>query len=184
MCGPSAASTRGCWCPSGSRWATPCPPGTAKPAQEPLSGVIGAMAIHQQTAEDRKRVLPIDQLYVDIGAKDKDEALEKAPAGTPITFDTAFTPFGEGRILARALDDRIGCYNMLRLLTCDAHGDVDFVFTCQEEVGCRGAAGAAFRLMPGYRAGAGGDHRQRHGRYARRASRMPRGSGHDDQLHG
>ena len=93
-----------------------------KPAQEPLSGVIGA--------------------------KDKDEALEKAPAGTPITFDTAFTPFGEGRILARALDDRIGCYNMLRLLTCDAHGDVDFVFTCQEEVGCRGAAGAAFRLMP------------------------------------
>ena len=106
------------------------------------------MAIHQQTAEDRKRVLPIDQLYVDIGAKDKDEALEKAPAGTPITFDTAFTPFGDGRILARALDDRIGCYNMLRLLTCDAHGDVDFVFTCQEEVGCRGAAGAAFRLMP------------------------------------
>ena len=93
-------------------------------------------------------MLPIDQLYVDIGAKDKDEALEKAPAGTPITFDTAFTPFGEGRILARALDDRIGCYNMLRLLTCDAHGDTDFVFTCQEEVGCRGAAGAAFRLMP------------------------------------
>ena len=37
---------------------------------------------------------------------------------------------------------------MLRLLTCDAHGDTDFVFTCQEEVGCRGAAGAAFRLMP------------------------------------
>ena len=119
-----------------------------KPAQEPLSGVIGAMAIHQQTAEDRKRVLPIDQLYVDIGAKDKDEALEKAPAGTPITFDTAFTPFGEGRILARALDDRIGCYNMLRLLTCDAHGDVDFVFTCQEEVGCRGAKTAAYSVEP------------------------------------
>lgn len=85
---------------------------------------------------------------MDIGAKDKDEALEKAPAGTPITFDTAFTPFGDGRILARALDDRIGCYNMLRLLTCDAHGDVDFVFTCQEEVGCRGAGGRGFRLMP------------------------------------
>ena len=119
-----------------------------KPAQEPLNGVIGAMAIHQQTAEDRKRVLPIDQLYVDIGARDKDEALKKAPAGTPITFDTAFTPFGDGRILARALDDRIGCYNMLRLLTCDARGDTDFVDTCQAEVGCRGAAGAAFRLMP------------------------------------
>jgi putative aminopeptidase FrvX len=33
-------------------------------------------------------VLPIDQLFVDIGAKDKDEALRHAPAGTPVTFDT------------------------------------------------------------------------------------------------
>ena len=51
-----------------------------KPAQEPLNGVIGAMAIHQQTAEDRKRVLPIDQLYVDIGARDKEEAEKTASA--------------------------------------------------------------------------------------------------------
>ena len=119
-----------------------------RPAVAALPGVIGAMAIHQQSAEDRKKALPIDQLYVDIGAKDKDEALSKAPAGTPITFDTVFTPFGDGLLLARALDDRVGCYNMLRLLGCDVRGDTDFVFTCQEEVGCRGAAGAAFRLMP------------------------------------
>ncbi len=118
------------------------------PAVEPLNGVIGAMAIHQQTAEDRKRVLPIDQLYVDIGAKDKDEALAKAHVGTPITVDTPYTPFGDGLVLARALDDRVGCYNLLRLLQCDPRGDVDFVFTCQEEVGCRGAAGAAYRLQP------------------------------------
>ena len=115
---------------------------------QPLNGVIGAMAIHQQTAEDRKRVLPIDQLYVDIGAKDKDEALSKAPEGTPIYFDTPFSDFGEGLYLARALDDRVGCYNLLRLLDADVCGDTAFVFTCQEEVGCRGAAGAAFRLMP------------------------------------
>lgn len=115
---------------------------------QPLNGVIGAMAIHQQTAEDRKRVLPIDQLYVDIGAKDKDEALSKAPEGTPIYFDTPFSEFGEGLYLARALDDRVGCYNLLRLLDADVCGDTAFVFTCQEEVGCRGAAGAAFALAP------------------------------------
>ncbi|MEG2718262.1 MAG: M42 family peptidase [Clostridia bacterium] len=119
-----------------------------KPAVAPLNGVIGAMAIHQQTAEDRKKVLPIEQLYVDIGAKDKAEALEKAPAGTPITFDTAFTPFGQDKLLARALDDRVGCYNLLRLLSAEVSGDTDFVFSCQEEVGCRGATGAAFRLQP------------------------------------
>lgn len=118
------------------------------PAAEPLNGVIGAMAIHQQTAEDRKNVLPIDQLYVDIGAKDKDEAKAKAPAGTPITFATAYTPFGDGALLCKAADDRVGCYNLLRLLHADVKADTYFVFSNQEEVGCRGATGAAFRLMP------------------------------------
>lgn len=119
-----------------------------KPAKESLNGVIGAMAIHQQTAADRKNVLPIDQLFVDIGAKDKDEALSKAPEGTPITFATAYTPFGDDMLLTKAADDRVGCYTMLRLLSADVKGDTYFVFTCQEEVGCRGATGAAFRIQP------------------------------------
>lgn len=113
-----------------------------------LNGVIGAMAIHQQTAEDRKRVLGIVQLYVDIGAKDKAEAEAKAPIGTPITFHIPFRAFGDNKVLAKALDDRVGCYNLLRLLECHPAGDTDLVFTSQEEVGCRGAHGAAFRLNP------------------------------------
>lgn len=126
----------------------PVPAKDGQPAKEPLNGVIGAMAIHQQTAEDRKNVLPIEQLYVDIAAKDKDEALAKAPAGTPITFATEYTPFGDGALLCKAADDRVGCYNMLRLLHAKVKGDTYFVFTCQEEVGCRGATGAAFRIQP------------------------------------
>lgn len=126
----------------------PVPAVGDKPAKAPLDGVIGAMAIHQQTAEDRKTVLPIDQLYVDIGAKDKDEAQRMVPAGTPITFATAYLPFGDDLILCKAADDRVGCYNLLRLLSAQVKSDTYFVFTCQEEVGCRGATGAAFRLMP------------------------------------
>ena len=113
-----------------------------------LNGVIGAMAIHQQTAEDRKRVLGVDQLYVDIGAKDKAEAEAKAPIGTPITFDTPYRTFGDNKVLVKALDDRVACYNLLRLLDCKPEGDTDLVFTSQEEVGYRGAYGAAFRLNP------------------------------------
>ncbi|MBR6570936.1 MAG: M20/M25/M40 family metallo-hydrolase [Clostridia bacterium] len=113
-----------------------------------LNGVIGAMAIHQQTTEDRKHVLPISQLYVDIGAKDKAEAEAKAPAGTPIVFDTPYVEFGDHKVLVKALDDRVACYNLLRLLDCDVTGDTDFVFTAQEEVGCRGAEAAAFRINP------------------------------------
>lgn len=91
-----------------------CLPETVKALEVSLNGVIGAMAIHQQTAEDRKKALPIDQLYVDVGAKDKDEALAKAPEGTPVTFATPYTPIGDGAILCKAADDRVGCYNMLR----------------------------------------------------------------------
>ena len=116
--------------------------------EKQLDGVIGAMAIHQQTAEDRKHVLPISQLYVDIGARDKAEAEAKAPMGTPIVFDTPYTEFGLNKVLVKALDDRVACYNLLRLLDCDAAGDTWFAFTAQEEVGCRGAEAAAFRINP------------------------------------
>lgn len=124
------------------------PGAEGRPEKKPLPGVIGAMAIHQQTPEDRKAALPLEQLFVDIGAKDKDEALLLAPAGTPITFATAFTPFGDGLYLARALDDRVGVYNMLRLLDTTPAGKTSFVFSCQEEVGCRGGMVAAQRLLP------------------------------------
>ena len=83
---------------------------------EAIPGVIGAMAIHLQTAEDRKHVLSYDDIYVDIGAKDKAEAEAKCPKGTYITFDTDYVEFGEGCVSAKALDDRVGCYNLLRVL--------------------------------------------------------------------
>ena len=116
--------------------------------KDKLNGVIGAMAIHQQTTEDRQRVLPIDRLYVDIGAKDKDEALKNAPLGTCITFATKFERFGQNMALAKALDDRVGVYNLLRVLEGSYPCTVQCVFTNQEEVGCRGATGAAHRLQP------------------------------------
>lgn len=115
---------------------------------EGIPGVIGAMAIHLQTAEDRKHVLSYDDIYVDIGAKDKAEAEAKCPMGTYITFDTEHVPFGDGFVSAKALDDRVGCYNLLRLLQEDFPCTVVAVFTSQEEVGCRGAKGAAFAQEP------------------------------------
>ena len=93
-------------------------------------------------------MLPIENLYVDIGAKDKDEALAKAPEGTPVTFATSSAPIGDGCLLCKAGDDRVGCYNLLRLLHADVTCDTWFAFTCQEEVGSRGAYGAAFRIQP------------------------------------
>ena len=111
-------------------------------------GVIGALAIHQQSPEDRKNVLPIEQLYIDIGARDKAEAERVAPAGTPVTFESPFTPFGEGLVCAKALDDRAGVYTLLNLLDAPYAGELVFAFTTQEEAGCRGAAAAGYRVQP------------------------------------
>lgn len=109
-----------------------------------IKGVIGALAIHLQSEEDRKRVLDFQDLYMDIGAKSKDEALEKCPVGSYAYYDNGYHAFGEGSVVSKALDDRVGCYTMLRLLENTYDADVICAFVTQEEVGLRGAMGAAF----------------------------------------
>lgn len=116
--------------------------------KDPVPGVIGAMAIHLQTAADRQKVLDYDNLYIDIGAKDQKEAEKLCPLGSYAVFDTPYTAFGEGFVCAKALDDRVGCYNLLRLLAGDYPGDVTCCFLTQEEVGLRGSRGAAFQQQP------------------------------------
>ena len=113
-----------------------------------LDGVIGAMAIHLQTPEMRARVLTFDELYIDIGAKTKDEALEKCPPATYAYFASSYQKLGGAFVTAKALDDRVGCYNLLRLMEGAYKADVTFAFVTQEEVGLRGAKGAAFKVDP------------------------------------
>lgn len=113
-----------------------------------LPGIIGAMAIHLQSPADRERVLGYSDIYVDIGAKDKAEAEAKAPKGTYIAFDTDYVEFGDGYVSAKALDDRVGCYTLLRLLKEEFPCTLVAVFASEEEVGCRGAKGAAFAQNP------------------------------------
>ena len=112
--------------------------------EEKVKGVIGAMAIHLQSAADRQRVLDFDNLYVDIGAQSKDEALGAAPEGTHIYFESKYEKFGDGCVVSKALDDRVGCYVMLKLLQESTQNDVTYAFVVKEEIGCRGARAAAF----------------------------------------
>ena len=100
--------------------------------EDKVPGIIGAMAIHLQTAADRERVLDFDNLYIDIGAKDSKEAERLCPLGSYAAFDTPYTDFGEGLVCAKALDDRVGCYTMLRLLEHRYPGDL---IACGTSVG-------------------------------------------------
>lgn len=114
-----------------------------------LPGVIGAMAIHLQTRADMERVLGYGDLYIDIGAKDKQEAEKHAPIGTYAVFDSDYVEFGDALVKVKALDDRVGCLALLRALSESTYdGDLTCAFTVQEECGLRGAKIAAYRVKP------------------------------------
>ena len=113
-----------------------------------IPGVIGMKAIHMLSAEERKKVPKTEALYLDIGAADKEEALSKVPLGTYGAFVGEPEELGDGLLKAKAIDDRVGCAILLELLKEDLPLDVTFAFTAQEEVGTRGAFGAAFSVTP------------------------------------
>lgn len=116
--------------------------------EDKLPGVIGAVPIHLQSAAERKHVLSMDELLVDIGAKNKDEAECKAPMGTYISFDTPYVEYGDGFACGKAFDDRVGCLSLLRLLQEELPVDLVACFVSEEEVGCRGAKVASFAKSP------------------------------------
>lgn len=116
--------------------------------EKAVPGVIGLKAIHLTTAEERKKVPKLTDLFIDIGAKDKEEAMAQVELGDVGTFASDAVEFGEGMLKAKAIDDRVGCAVMVKLLEESLPMDCTFVFSAMEEVGARGAFGAAFGLTP------------------------------------
>lgn len=113
-----------------------------------IPGIIGIKAYHLVSRDEEKKVPKTESLYIDIGAKDKESAEKLVEMGDYAVFDSDWVEFGSGLVKAKSLDDRVGCAVMLALLKEDLPMDVTFAFTVQEEVGTRGAFGAAFRVTP------------------------------------
>ena len=111
-------------------------------------GVIGIKAYHLVSKEEEETAPKVNDLYIDIGAKDKKQAEALVELGEPCVFDTASEDFGDGLFKAKAIDDRLCCAMLLKLMEQELPMDVTFLFSVQEEVGCRGAFGAAFALEP------------------------------------
>ena len=93
-----------------------------------------------------------DVFYIDIGAKDKKSAEKKVAIGDFFVLSPKLERLMGNRVCGRPLDDRIGCAVLLDIAerlwdkqTCD---DIYYVFSVQEEVGCRGAGTAAFAISP------------------------------------
>lgn len=115
-----------------------------------IPGVIGKRPIHLQDT-------PIGQLlyqdiWIDIGASNKEDALSMVSLGDHVYFDSCLTKLPNNIITGKALDNRCGVYAMLRIAeeikdkNCD--WDVYFVSSVQEEIGGRGAIVATNAINP------------------------------------
>ena len=115
-----------------------------------VPGVIGQQAPHLQKKENRDNAKSMEDLYIDIGAKDKFDALRHISLGDVVGFRSDYAEFGMGLVRAKALDDRIGCQVLTELIKEDVPFDTYFVFSVMEEIGCIGAKTAAFDIKPDY----------------------------------
>jgi putative aminopeptidase FrvX len=103
--------------------------------------------------DERKKVSEIKSLWIDIGAKDGDEAKERVRVGDVAVIDQDVLELPNGRIASRSLDNRMGAFVVLEALRLLSEEDglvpeVVAVACVQEEIGLYGARGAAFGLDP------------------------------------
>ncbi|MGI5822824.1 MAG: M42 family metallopeptidase [Dethiobacteria bacterium] len=118
-----------------------------KIGSDDVCGVIGAKAIHLQKVEERKKALGLENLYIDIGAKNKDDAEKAVKIGDYVSFYSEASCY-QNIVRGKALDNRAGCAALLEILQRDFPCSFTAVFTVQEEVGIRGARVAAYRVDP------------------------------------
>jgi endoglucanase len=123
-------------------------------ARGPVKGVTGKRAIHLMDEADRKKVPEIHEIWIDIGARTKKEALARVSIGDCATYDHEFELIHGSIGAARAFDNKVGAYavgEVIRRLAkqrAKLAAKVVSVATSQEEIGVRGATTAAYAVNP------------------------------------
>ena len=112
-------------------------------------GIISGKPTHLLSKDERKKAPKTDSLYIDIGVSTKDEALSLVSLGDTAIIQSDFTLMGEN-VKAKAIDDRIGCAVLIKLLKEKAEYDFWAVFSTPEEIGTRGARVATFAINPDF----------------------------------
>ncbi|HUW91324.1 MAG TPA: M42 family metallopeptidase [Candidatus Nanopelagicaceae bacterium] len=121
---------------------------------EKFHGIIGSKPPHLTSLNDRKKVVEIPEMYIDIGMNsDKDVLDHKINIGATGTLFSPFVDFPNNMIRGKAFDDRTGCNVLLHIMRrlkeeSSITDSVLFNFAVQEEVGGRGAITGAFNLKP------------------------------------
>ena len=117
-----------------------------------VRGVIGATAIHLQPRDKERKLPKMHEVFIDIGAKDGAAAKRRISVGDPITFVDDFEMLDRNLAVARAFDNRAGCWAVIEALRIAAAAKpkcaIYAASSVQEEVGCKGAAMNAFNIAP------------------------------------
>lgn len=121
-----------------------------KVGRNKINGVVGSVAVHNLSREEREKAPDMKKLCIDIGAENKEDAEKYISLGDCVYFGTDFEELGENRIISKAIDDRAGCAMMIRLILEQPEYDTYFVFNVQEEIGLRGSGASAFALQPDF----------------------------------
>ena len=118
-----------------------------------VPGVVGRKPIHLLDPDQRKKVVEIKSLHIDIGAADRDEAAELVRVGDPAVIAAEPVALAGERLISRSMDNRLGAYVSLEALRrCDERGSLSGSFAAiaavQEEIGLFGARTSAFEVRP------------------------------------
>ena len=109
----------------------------------------GGKPVHISSPEDRKKVPELGEFFVDLGLGEKARDLVKV--GDFVVMEEPFLEMGD-KVVSKALDNRIACWlgiEAIRALGDKGRGaEIHVAFTCQEEVGLRGARTAAYAIKP------------------------------------
>jgi putative aminopeptidase FrvX len=120
-----------------------------------IPGIFGEKSIHFLGAEERKKTSELKDLFIDLGLPSKEEVEKYISIGDFAEFDQKLQVFPNStRINGKSLDDRAGCYVLIRALQNISKlreklkQTIIFTFSTQEEVGVRGATIAGFKINP------------------------------------
>lgn len=118
-----------------------------------VPGVAGRKPIHLLDADQRKKVVEMKGLHIDVGAADRDEAAKLVRVGDPVVIAAEPVRLAGDRLVSRALDNRLGAYVALEALRrCYERDSLSASFAAvaavQEEIGLFGARTSAFEVRP------------------------------------
>ena len=116
-----------------------------------VRGVIGAKPPHLLKDEEAKRPSKYDEMFIDIGCKNLEDAQKKVEIADSIVFDADSGHLNDDLYYGKAIDDRVGCYALIKIMEkLKVPAEVYAVATVQEEVGLKGARTSSFMIDPDF----------------------------------